>query len=255
MKARIQVEGGGGRDLRARCRKGFGSFLEQANPAGRAAKVIACGSGNIAFDMFCTAFEKAKTGEFIVLLVDSESPVAAGVGPWQHLAKRDGWDRPGAVADEQVHLMVQCMEAWFLADTDCLAEYFGRNFSLKALPRRKQIEEVPKDGVLEGLRKATRRCQKGEYGKGRHSFDILEQIDPAKVLAASPHAKRLIDTLREKATRRMALFRRAKIKVLPLQLIRFRTTAVRKSCGARWTGRSDAPVVERVSRLCCSLRR
>ena len=28
--------------------------------------------------------------------------------------------------------------------------------------------------------------------KGRHSFDILAELDPAKVRAASPHANRLI---------------------------------------------------------------
>ena len=67
-------------------------------------------------------------------------------------------------------------------------------------PRRREVEEVAKGDVLEGLRNATRRCTKGEYGKGRHSFDILEQTDPAKVFDASPHAKRLIDTLREKTT-------------------------------------------------------
>ena len=54
--------------------------------------------------------------------------------------------------------------------------------------------------MLDGLKNATRQCKKGEFGKGRHSFDILKQIDSSKLLVASPHAKRLIDILREKAT-------------------------------------------------------
>ncbi len=201
MKVKIYVEGGGdGRDLRTRCRMGFGSFFEKANLAGRMPRVIACGGRKTAFDKFRTAFGARKAEEFIVLLVDSEDPVADGAGPWQHLAGRDGWDRPREATDEHAHLMVQCMEAWFLADTDGLAEYFGRDFNRNALPGRREIEEVAKDDALEGLRNATRRCTKGEYGKGRHSFDILEQTDPAKVFDASPHAKRLIDTLREKET-------------------------------------------------------
>ena len=201
MKIKIYVEGGGdGRDRRTRCRMGFRSFLEKANLAGRMPRVIACGGRKAAFDKFRTAFGARKAEEFNVLLVDSEDPVADGAGPWQHLAGRDGWDRPRAATDEHAHLMIQCMEAWFLADRDSLAEYFGRDFNRNALPRRREIEEVAKDDVLEGLRNATRRCTKGEYGKGRHSFDILEQTDPAKVFDASPHAKRLIDTLREKAT-------------------------------------------------------
>ena len=92
------------------------------------------------------------------------------------------------------------MEAWFLADRDGLAEYYGRDFHLNALPRRGEIDKVAKDDIFDGLRNATRRCKKGEYGKGRHSFDILEGTDPAKVFDASPHARRLIDTLRAKAT-------------------------------------------------------
>ena len=201
MKVKIYVEGGGdGRDLHTRCRKGFSSFFEKANLAGRRPKVIACGGRETAFDKFCTAFGAKKADEFIVLLVDSEEPVVDDAGPWQHLARRDGWDRPHSATDEHAHLMVQCMEAWFLADKDHLAEYYGRNFNLNALPRRREIEEVAKDDIFDGLRNATRGCKKGEYGKGRHSFDILEVADPARVFDASPHAKRLIDTLRAKAT-------------------------------------------------------
>ena len=98
------------------------------------------------------------------------------------------------------HLMVQCMEAWFLADKDCLAAFFGRGFNRNALSHNPDIEQVAKTDVLEGLKGATRRCKsKGEYGKGRHSFEILSEIDPEKVLAASLHAMRLVHTLRAKA--------------------------------------------------------
>ena len=92
------------------------------------------------------------------------------------------------------------MEAWFLADADGFAAYFGRDFKRNALPGHREIEDLARVDVLKGLRNATRRCTKGEYTKGRHFFDILEQTDPVKVFDASPHAKRLIDTLREKAT-------------------------------------------------------
>lgn len=201
MKVRIYVEGGGsGRDLRTRCRRGFSAFFEKASLAGRMPRIVACGSRETAFDKFRIAFGARKAGEFVVLLVDSEAPVADGTGPWEHLARRDGWNRPGEATDEHAHLMVECMEAWFLADADGLAGHFGRDFNRNALPRRGEVEQVAKDDLRKGLRNATRRCAKGEYGKGRHSFAVLERTDPAKVLAASPHAERLIDTLREKST-------------------------------------------------------
>ena len=200
VKVRVYVEGGGNsRELRARCRRGFSSFFEKANLVGRMPRVIACGGRQAAFEDFRTALHSSKEQEFIVLLVDSEDPVADGSGPWLHLRTRDGWQMPDEATDENAHLMVQCMEAWFLADKNGLAAYFGHGFNRNALPGRPEIEDVAKDDVLVGLKNATRQCKKGGYGKGRHSFDILGQINPANVIAASPHARRLVQTMRQKA--------------------------------------------------------
>ena len=161
--------------------------------------VVASGSRWDAFDDFCKALRSPGKYDFIVLLVDSEEPVTTG--PWQHLKKTpDKWDQPSGTTDDQVHLMVQCMEAWFLADKDCLATYYGNDFNQNALPARLDIEKIPKNDVLNGLKNATRSgVSKGEYEKGQHSFDILALIDPDKVIAASPYAKRLVDTLTKKA--------------------------------------------------------
>ena len=210
MKIKVYVEGGGNvRELRSKCRKGFNSFFDKANLSGRMPQVIACGDRQNAYDKFEAALRSSGNQVFVALLVDSEGPVAEGAGPWRHLQTRDNWDRPDGATEDNAHLMVQCMEAWFLADKDCLAAFFGRGFNRNALPGRSDIEEIPKTDVLDGLKNATRQCQpKGAYGKGRHSFEILSGIDPAKVVAALPHAKRLalphakrlIDTLRAKAS-------------------------------------------------------
>ena len=201
VKVKVYVEGGGdAKDLRTKCRRGFSSFFEKANLAGRMPQIIACGGRETAFDKFRIALGSRKAEEFVVLLVDSEDPVAENSGSWQHLAGRDEWDRPQGATDQNAHLMVQCMEAWFLADREVLAAYFGPNFDRNALPDRRDIEDIAKDDVFNGLKNATRRCKKGVYGKGSHSFDILERITPAKIGALSPHAECLIDTLREKAS-------------------------------------------------------
>lgn len=200
MKVKVYVEGGGdGKSLRTKCRQGFSSFFAKANLTGRMPRIIACGSRDSAFDKFCTALGSRSAEEFVILLVDSEDPVADGAGPWLHLRTRDQWKKPGVATDDNAHLMVQCMEAWFLADKDGLAAYFGQGFNRDALPDRQEIEDVAKGDVLEGLKSATRQCKKGEYGKGRYSFDILEQTDPANVMAASPHARRLVETLRQQS--------------------------------------------------------
>ena len=88
--------------------------------------------------------------------------------------------------------MVQAMETWFLADRNSLQRYFGAKFKENALRQWPQLEAVPKAMVFDALERAT---DKG-YVKGKVSFELLAQIDPALVEAACPHAKALLDRLR-----------------------------------------------------------
>lgn len=201
VAAKVYVEGGGDRrDLKTRCRKGFSKFFEKAGLEGRMPKVIACGGRKAAYDDFCTALQIAKAEEFIVLLVDSEDPVPDGMEPWVHLAARegDGWTKPSAADNDNAHLMVQCMETWFLADKEALKSYFGQGFNEQALPKNPELERIPKRDILDGLKRASSRTTKGIYSKGDHSFVILSLIDPSKVQGASKHAKTLIEVLSEK---------------------------------------------------------
>lgn len=199
MNVKVYVEGGGDRsELRTRCRKGFSTFFRNAGLTGRMPKVVAGGARQTTYAKFRTAIASATENDFIVLLVDSEGPVADT--PWTHLKNRDNWDEPADELEENAHLMVQCMEAWFLADRDALASYFGHRFNQRSLPRRRDIENIPIHDLERGLNMATRRCgRKGVYHKGRHSFAILAELSPDRVVAASPHARLLIDTLLAKA--------------------------------------------------------
>ena len=158
-------------------------------------RVVACGSRQRAYDQFCAAIDEAEADSFIVLLVDSETAVAASDSPWEHLKKRDNWTQPSAAEDNSAQLMVQCMEAWFVADRQSLGAYFGKDFKAAALPARDDVEAIAKDDLERTLKQATRSCSKGPYNKGRHSFELLGCLDPSKVMDASHHAKRLIDAL------------------------------------------------------------
>ena len=193
MVARVYVEGGGDSNhLRTLCRKGFSDFFRKAGLEGRMPRVVACGSRNEAYNDFVTAHRKAGGDVYPVLLVDSEAAVAAQV-PWEHLSQRDSWQKPPNASDDQAHLMVQCMEAWFIADRLCLAQYFEQGFVPNALPPRNDVENIPKNDLMNGLKNATRHTRtKGEYKKGKHSFAILERIDPDLVRQASPCANRLL---------------------------------------------------------------
>ena len=200
MRVKIYVEGGGDASaLKRECRRGFTEFFRRAGLAGRMPRVVACGSRGDAFDDFRTAVRNSPGDQFIMLLVDSEEGVAASDEPWQHVSKRDGWTRPARAAEDSLCLMVQCMEAWFVADRDCLTAYYGQGFDLQRLPGRPEVERIPKADLYEALDSATRNCTKGRYGrsKGRDSFSILATVDPSKVAVASPHARRLLQTLQE----------------------------------------------------------
>jgi len=163
--------------------------------------VIASGGRLKAFQNFCDALER-NADELILLLVDAERPVRAGV--WAHLGARpDNWPKPRAARDEHAHLMVQSMEAWFIADKEELAEYYGQGFRLKSLPSRQDIEAIPKDDLAPALEHASKDTSKGPYHKTAHWDELLALISPVKVRQKSPHAERFFRTL-EVMTRREA---------------------------------------------------
>lgn len=196
MSVRIYVEGGYQGSTKSNCRQAFRALFEKVVPVG-SFKVIACGDRGSTFQDFCLALRK-HTDDYVLLLVDSEEAVT--VAAWQHLQNREGdrWQRPAGSDDDQAHLMVQAVEAWFLADKGMLSEYYGKGFLAGSLPRQSNVELIAKRDVFASLEHATRRTQKGEYHKTKHGFDLLERINPDRVRAASRHADRLFVTLERK---------------------------------------------------------
>ena len=206
MSVKVYLEGGGrgtdrtrrksGRsEQSSKFREGFIKYIKKAKLTGKMPRFLPCGSRERAFNDFKKA---VANGEAALLLVDAEQPVKTR-GPWQHLKARDNWDRPDPATDDQCHLMVQVMESWFLADADALTSFYGQNFQESALPQNPRIEEVSKQDVESGLRQATRNTSKGTYAKGRHSFEILAELDPVKVRQKSPYADRFLSELERRS--------------------------------------------------------
>jgi hypothetical protein len=192
---RLYVEGGGdSKALKTACRRGFAEFLKRAGLAERMPRIVACGGRRQTYDDFCTALA-VRPEKLAFLLVDAEGPMES-TSPWQHLRARDGWDRPVAATDDACHLMVQCMESWFLADRQALADAYGPRLRTGALPQNPRIEQIPKLDVLNGLIQATRDTQRGTYRKSEQSFSILGKLDPGRVEEAAPYARRFLNTLR-----------------------------------------------------------
>lgn len=199
VNVKIYVEGGGERNgLRTECRRGYSQFLEKAGLKGHMPKIIACGTRRHAYDDFCTALKAAK-GDCIILLVDSEDPIQPGSNKWNHVKNRDGWNCPNGAIEENIHFMVQCLEAWFMADKETLAKFYGDGFAANSLSANLDIQAIPKQQLFSSLDQATKDSNsKGKYHKGNHAFAILALISPDKVARSSPYAAGFIDTVKNR---------------------------------------------------------
>lgn len=202
MSVTIYVEGGGDGNnaTGTACRKGFRIFFEKMLAGKDKPNIVACGGRDQAFSAFKTALSTLEEGEHAILLVDSEGPVE-DKRPWAYLREREGdkWKKPDGATDDQVHFMVQCMESWFLADPDTLAEHYGQGFKMNLVPRpaKGDVETIPKAKVDAALKSATKGTAAQNYHKTKHAFKILASIDPGKVCQASRHAKRLRERLKD----------------------------------------------------------
>ncbi|MEH2335263.1 DUF4276 family protein [Nostoc sp.] len=161
-----------------------------------------CSSRSDAYEDFKIALE-SQPEAFNVLLIDAESPVDSTLTPWEHLRNRTE-DHPWILdavnfEDEQCHLMVQTMEAWFIADIDALKEFYGEGFRedgiLQGMTRYCSVETVSKGTLKVWLEAATRHTEKGKYHKTRHAPKLLTFLNVAKVRQASPYCDRLFTTL------------------------------------------------------------
>lgn len=192
---RIYVEGGGqGKDTKMALKEGMSRFLVSLRNLARAKHVkwsiIVCGSRSATFRDFCNG-RKSNPGATNLLLVDAESAITAPTCS-QHLVHQDGWNMTG-INDDDIHLMVQVMENWLIADVNTLAAYYGSGFNRGAIPGTTDVETVTKPNVERALENATQRTQKGRYHKIRHGPDILGQLNESLVRRKAAHCDRLFD--------------------------------------------------------------
>jgi len=197
----IYMEGGGkGRGRQAILRNGMDRFLKELKDLtlGRRWRwnLVLCGGRGDTYNAFRRAVKGGKSG-VVILLVDSEIPVTAPTYH-AHLRSHDRWNLSFA-ADDQIHLMVQMLETWIVADRQALNRYYGAGFNSSLLPRPNNLEAA--SAVDKTLERATRRARKGEYRKIDHASDLLSQIDPEMVRKRCPACRRLFETLAEEIGR------------------------------------------------------
>jgi hypothetical protein len=211
----IYVEGGGdSAQQRAELRHGLDELLKSQKQAARAKrlgwKLVPSGGRQSAYNAFIRAVRDANDDKLCVLLVDSEGPIAPETknkpdvnaqARKHHLEERDGWNM-AQIEPETIHLMVQCMEAWLLADPEKLASYYGQGFRANGLPIRQNLEDEPKLEVYQKFAKATKDTSKGTYSEAnnakiRHASALLAMVRPTKVAHRCPRFATFIKWLDE----------------------------------------------------------
>ncbi len=191
-EVRLYIEGGGNSDSRKALRKGMRLFLKELDDLAKKQDIrfglTFCGSRNSAYEDFINGLNDHRNA-FVALLVDSEGPVTQP--PWQYL----NWD-PHGTDNDHCYLMVQMMEAWFIADLNALKSFYGaKGFKENAFPKSKDVEKVSKTEIENALKTATRETTPGEYHKTKHAPELLSKLNSNVVREAALHCERLFATL------------------------------------------------------------
>jgi hypothetical protein len=200
VRAHLYIEGGESKEDQIRCRENFSKLLEKTGFSGRMPRLSACGGRGSAFDDFKTAHAGRKAGDYIAMLVDSEDPVTDIERTWDHLERRDEWEKPAGAEDEQVLFMTTCMETWIVADRAALREHYRHKLQENALPPLHKLESRARDEVHDKLVHATRNCSNA-YSKGKRSFEVLGKLDPAVLKQHLPSFVRADRILKDKLQR------------------------------------------------------
>jgi hypothetical protein len=181
VNAKIYIEGGGdSKELHARCREGFRRLFERCGFSGRMPRLVACGGRSATFDDFKIAQQSSGKSDYIAMLIDSEDVMSDIDKTWEHLKRRDNWDRPHDAGDDQVLLMVTCMETWIIADRGSLQGHYGANLQKNALPPTADLQSKDRHFIQDALVHATRNC-KNAYRKGKRSFEVVGKLNPAEL--------------------------------------------------------------------------
>ncbi|TFH42004.1 MAG: DUF4276 family protein [ANME-2 cluster archaeon] len=192
----IYIEGGGdSKELHTLCRKGFRILLENYGFRDNMPKLVSCGGRESAFQDFQIAHAKKSNFDYVAMLIDSENILTDLDETWSYLKSRDRWDKPPGSENEQVLFMTTCMETWIVADRDALANHYGSDLQISALPPLVKLESRSRQDIQDTLSHATRNCSNA-YKKGKRSFYVLEKLSPNELelhLPSFARVKRILE--------------------------------------------------------------
>lgn len=202
VKVKIFIEGGGkDRFLKKSLKEGFHKLFEKTGELKNNPMIISGGDRNRTFKYFKNAIASKSEDEIPILLVDSEEPLEAygkeldSSSIWNHLKKRDNWQKPQEANNDQVALMATCMESWLVTDRKALKDFFGQHLLESRLPSLDQsLEKRNRHEIQDSLVKATEACGfDRKYKKGERSFKLLSYVDPKEIKKFCPQFNRFIE--------------------------------------------------------------
>ncbi len=191
MSAYVYIEGGAvganSKNLNVRCQQAFHKLLDGMGFTGRKPRLVPCGGRDGVYERFCVEHAGGKAN-YVAMWVDSEEPMANSENAWEHLRNVQTvsqWAKPEGADDEQVLFMTTCMETWIVADRATLREHYKAELHEDALPPTVNLENRQRHDIQNALSHATRDCSNA-YEKGKRSFEILGQLDPAVLVQHLP---------------------------------------------------------------------
>lgn len=200
MSVRVYVEGAqqGNDAAKKAAAKAFRLFVKSAGIEGVEFRLF--GGRGQTHRAFCLALKSRKAEDVVLLLLDSEEPVAEGASLWSHIGNRpsDSLNKPEEATEEHLFLMICTMETWILADIENLSRSCGQGFRTDKIPQWQNLEEVPKKKIYEALDSSTLFCSpEKRYRKGDFSFRVLETVNPSVVGSKCKGAERFLDRLKK----------------------------------------------------------
>lgn len=179
----------------ASLRPGFYSFFADLRAAAWARRIrlqLVAGRGQVVRGFINALAQYPAPDTLNILLMDSEGPDSGQLR--QQLERRSDWRPPrgSSVSDEQIHWMVQAMEAWFLADREALRRHFGSRLRERQLPGS-NVEEVSNPKHV--LKRASATRSEHRYHETRDAPELLEQVNVETVRRNAPACDRLFRTL------------------------------------------------------------
>ncbi len=200
MKALIYIEGD--KRLKSGFRKFFDKYFNKHSncSSSKIVKDFRLADSKPIKDFLLGIRNDRKQSFFHILLMDSDILGAGDPKKNVKNVNKDEWKKAKSIKinNNQLHFMVQNMEAWFMADTNALVGYYGSKLEVDKLPQHSIVEDIPAEDIEKKFKAITRSLssKKNYYdNKLKHGSEILSRLDPEKVINAAPHCEALFNTL------------------------------------------------------------